>query len=432
MSVDAQFHLHPDDLRVGLFVRLETGWVSHPFPFNSFLVRDASQLEQLRQLGLSRVRCDAARSQPEVLSAVLSTRLVLGDAADNAAPPAVDAEPRAPGTPLAPALAAKRERLLRAERQRERLEACERQGLAAARDIALVQQNLFAAPQEAVQRALQVVDGLIARLDELAEAQLLLMNIRRGGGAGEAAAHELNVMALALMLGRRLGFSPLEQRQLGIACLFHDTGKHELPEVLTRKIGPLSGGERDLLRAHVHHGSQLARRLRMPMEALVAIAQHHELADGSGYPQGLRLGAIGRLGRVLGLVNAFDNHCNPPHALQGLTPHEALKRLFAAEARGYDPEMLNTLVAVVGVYPPGSLVRLQPGGAALVLSANPKAPLRPLVLSAEGEGEPYERIVLDLAQEAEVTIAGAMASDALTPELAAFLNPRRRALFFPG
>lgn len=430
MNADGLLYLHPDDLRVGLYVRLETGWSSHPFPFNSFLIREATQLEQLRQLGLSRVCCDAARSQPAVLAEALSGQLV--QVASSAYPMPAEAEPAAPDARLEPVLAAKRERLLRAERQRERLEACERQGLAVVRDIGLVHKNLFAAPQEAVQRALQVVDGLIARLDELEQAQLLLMNARRGGGAGEAHGHELNVMALALMLGRRLGFSLLEQRQLGIACLFHDVGKHELPVGLTRKIGVLSGSERELLRAHVQHGSQLARGLRMPMEALVAIAQHHELADGSGYPQGLRLGAIGRLGRVLGLVNAFDNHCNPPHALQGLTPHEALKRLFAAEARGYDPEMLNTFVTVVGVYPPGSLVRLQPGGAALVLSANPRAPLRPLVLTAEVEAEPLERIVLDLAQEPGVSIAGPLAVDLLSAELAAFLNPRRRSLYYPG
>ena len=430
MNADGSLHLHPDDLRVGLYVRLETGWSSHPFPFNSFLIREPAQLAQLRQLGLSRVCCDPARSQPEVLAEALSGQLVQVASSGYSVP--AETESSAPDASLEPALAAKRERLLRAERQRERLEACERQGLAAAREIGVVHPNLFAAPQEAVQRALQLVDGLIARLDELADVQLLLMSARRGGGAGETHGHELNVMALALMLGRRLGFSALEQRQLGIACLFHDVGKRELPEGLTRKIGPLSGTERELLRAHVQHGSQLARGLRMPMEALVAIAQHHELADGSGYPQGLRLGAIGRLGRVLGLVNAFDNHCNPPHALQGLTPHEALKRLFAAEARGYDPEMLNTFVTVIGVYPPGSLVRLQPGGAALVLSANPKAPLRPLVLSAEGDGEPFERIVLDLAQEAGITIAGPLSAEQLSAELAAFLNPRRRSLYFPG
>jgi len=52
------------ELRVGMFVHLDLGWMSHPFALSSFRIDDASQIATIRALGLARVRWSPAKARP--------------------------------------------------------------------------------------------------------------------------------------------------------------------------------------------------------------------------------------------------------------------------------------------------------------------------------------------------------------------------------
>ena len=66
------------------------------------------------------------------------------------------------------------------------------------------------------------------------------------------------------------------------------------------------------------------------------IAQHHELADGSGYPKGLKGEQIDPAARIVSLVNYYDNLCNPADLAKAMTPHEALSLMFAQRRAKFD------------------------------------------------------------------------------------------------
>ena len=110
------------------------------------------------------------------------------------------------------------------------------------------------------------------------------------------------------------------------------------------------------------------------------IAQHHEHADGSGYPAGSRGEQLSVGARVVSLVNQYDNLCNPGNPAAALTPHDALAVMFARMRGQFDSATMATFIRMMGVYPPGSTVQLTDGRYALSVSVNAARPLKPRVV----------------------------------------------------
>ena len=92
--------------------------------------------------------------------------------------------------------------------------------------------------------------------------------------------------------------------------------------------------------------------------ATLVIAQHHEHADGSGFPLRLDSDRMTPAARIVSLVNRYDNLCNPHVPSRALTPHEALSLLFAQGKSQFDTAILGAFIKMMGVYPPGSVVQL--------------------------------------------------------------------------
>jgi HD-GYP domain-containing protein (c-di-GMP phosphodiesterase class II) len=422
-------YIHPKALRIGLFVRLEMGWTLHPFSFNNFLLRDAGQVRQLQALGLDRVLCDVERSETEALKTAAADSAAAPPEAPSAAAPAPipHATPHSDAA-LAAALTAKTQRLARLKTQVGQLDVAEKSFNAAMREMGLVTQNLFSLPGESVRRAKQIVEGLLGSMADMENVRLHLMNNKLN--SREQYEHELNVASLVLLLGRRLNLPDPMLRELGLASLFHDAGKREMAESLTRKVGMLSSAERDALQQHVTRSVSIGREMVLGGAVVAAIAQHHEMADGSGHPQQLTLVAIDRKAQLLALVNAFDNLCNPPHQMTGLTPHEALKVLFARERKRFAPDALAAFIRMLGIYPPGTLVQLKDGSPALVLSVAPQDALRPTLLVYEAGATRSDSVIVDLLEEPELSIVRGLQRQELSMEAAAYLNPRRRVSYF--
>lgn len=161
--------------------------------------------------------------------------------------------------------------------------------------------------------------------------------------------HSVNVAILAMSMGVFLRKSRKECLQLGWAGLFHDVGLTAISEALTNKREPLTPEEWETLKKHPCLGYRLLKgNAEVPVASLRLILEHHENADGSGYPQGLALTRQHPLTRVLALVEAYDGLTiyrpyRPEH-----TPFAALKIL--QEERGakggmaFDPVTLKKFI----------------------------------------------------------------------------------------
>jgi len=100
--------------------------------------------------------------------------------------------------------------------------------------------------------------------------------------------HALNVSVVAMLVGRSLGLLEDELLDLGVGALMHDVGKLELAERCRHADEQSSAGELAAYRDHVGRGVAQARRMALTPGAIEVLAQHHENADGSGFPLRLK------------------------------------------------------------------------------------------------------------------------------------------------
>ena len=197
--------------------------------------------------------------------------------------------------------------------------------------------------------------------------------------------------------------------------------------------GTLNAEERYQINDHIVQSIMMLSQLPFPphLRNVPELAGgHHEKMDGSGYPRHLKGDQIDPLARLVALVNYYDNLCNPGDLAKALTPHEALSMMFAQRRNKFDGQALQVMIRSLGVYPPGSVVRLSNDALALVSSVNPVKPLRPWVTVFDPSVPRDEAIMLDLEQEPDINIAKALRPIHLPPEVYEYLSPRKRVTYY--
>ena len=398
-------HISPDQLCVGLYIHLDLSWWEHDFAFSHFKIKDEGQIQALRALGLKQLRYDPARSDCPPL------------------PLPTDPTPAAVAAPAPdPEEQARQARAAKLGALRKRLAEVDRTFIQASQRVKSLNQTLRSQPEEAIKQAGEVVRELVSALGGEDGAALHSIN---GKAAEDAYLHPLNVTVLSVMLGRQLGFDAEACHSLGLGALLHDIGKLQIPSKVLLKSEPLSRPEQQLLQLHCEFGVRHGQELMLDDEVLRIIQEHHEYCDGSGYPKGLREAAIGRLSRVVSLVNAFDDLCNPLDPRQALSPHEALALMFKQQRERYDEVALKTFIRCMGIYPPGSLVQLEDERYALVLGMHPSLPLRPTLIVYEPSIPKAEALIVNLEQEPKLAIARSLRPAQLPLEVLEYLSPRR-------
>ena len=416
MTESGHDYVLPEQLRVGLYVDLELGWMAHPFPKGSFKISSERQVEALRALGLARIRYVPARSDPEPEPALAD-----GDAA---APPDASLSHDAPPTPEQERRQRQRALL---DAQRESLARCDAQFGAAVRRYESVLEHLRVQPQEAARECRELVDGIVAEVMLQGESSIRLLSETMGD---RACMHPVNVTVLSLLLGKALGLEDAALQDLGVAAFLHDIGKTQLPERVRWMDSQLSAADYRAYQDHVAHGILLARRLALSEGAQRALAEHHEAMDASGFPRQLSADAISLPGKILALVNRYDNMCNPARPSAAVTPHEALSLIFAQMKQRHDGVVLAAFIRMMGVYPPGSVVQLSDEHYALVVSVNSARPLKPRVIVHDPSVPAEEALVLDLEHVDAPGIRRSVKPGVLPRAVHDYLSPRARICYF--
>jgi putative nucleotidyltransferase with HDIG domain len=396
------------DVRVGMFIHLDLGWMRHPFPLSSFRVTSEQQLQTLRELGLSRVRWEPERS-------------LLDDGAEAT----VDITPATVPTEAIEDPAAERRAALAA--QREGLRLLDRQYTEACSVLRDTSRIAGTHPLKAREDTEALARALLDKLLVDGDMCIRLLSCSVGD---RAAAHGLNVAVVALLMGRSLGLTEAEMLDLGVAAMLHDVGKQALPTRIRHLDDAFTSAERKLYQTHVAQGVTLARQMGLAPGAQAILAQHHEHADGSGFPLQSRGDKIPFGARIVALVDRYDNLCNPALLAAAMTPHEALSLLFAQNRQRYDATILNSFIRMMGVYPVGSIVQLTDDRYAMVMGVNSSRPLKPRVMVHDPRTADNEALTLDLAGEPDLGIRRSLRAAQLPPATLAYLAPRDRLTYF--
>ena len=410
--------INTSELRVGMFIHLDLGWMSHPFPLSSFKILSPEQIEVIRGLGKKTVRWVPEKSD-SIDTGTLAHEgggRALAVAAASAARPAETT-----------AQAAARERREQLARQREATQLCEAQYGEAGEAWRQAFDNVGQRPEKAHKDTERLARALLDKMIGQGEMCIRMLNTASGD---RATAHAMNVAVISMLMGRSFGLGEAEMNDLGVGALMHDVGKLDLPERVRHHDERFSETETEHYREHVALGVAQARRMGMSAGAMLVLAQHHECADGSGFPLKLAGDRTTAAARIVALVNRFDNLCNPAVLARALTPHEALSTMFAQGRSKFDSTILNAFIRMMGVYPAGSVVQLTDDRFGMVVSVNSSRPLKPRVMVHDVKVPRDEALHLDLESTPDLGIRRSIRAAQLPQAAMEYLAPRPRLAYF--
>ena len=154
--------------------------------------------------------------------------------------------------------------------------------------------------------------------------------------------HCVQVALLGMSFCRFLGWNAEEVADFGLGALFHDVGKNSIEDTILKKPGKLEKDEFELMKKHPLLGfHQLKKAEVMSPDQLKVVLSHHEAADGSGYPQGLRGHDIHKYARVGRIVDVFDALISKRPYKDAVPRDDALSIMSGDMRKGFDSTLLE-------------------------------------------------------------------------------------------
>lgn len=229
-----------------------------------------------------------------------------------------------------------------------------------------------------------VVSELVTTISSNVNTALWLTNLRQQHEA--TASHCLNTSILALAFARHLGYSHEQLEEVGMGALLHDLGIARVPSAILNKPGNLSEDEFEIVKKHPRDGYHVLRLTRqIPDGALDIVLHHHERVNGSGYPDGLKDDQIREPVRIVAIADMYDSMTTERVYRKAMTPQDALTAMHKRAEGDFGKRLMEEFIKCVGIYPIGSLVLLNSGALGVVVSSNPEARLKPLILVVRDE-----------------------------------------------
>lgn len=174
-------------------------------------------------------------------------------------------------------------------------------------------------------------------MDELEQAEAVLCALARSieGKDPYTEGHCERLSVYAEKLARHLERPRDEIIALRRAGVVHDIGKVAVPDAVLLKAGPLDATEMEIIKQHPVVGESICKSLKSFRLVLPIIRHHHERADGSGYPDGLKGEAIPLTARILQVVDVFDALTTERPYRRALPIDEALEIMRSEVQKGW-------------------------------------------------------------------------------------------------
>ncbi|MBY0573521.1 MAG: HD-GYP domain-containing protein [Undibacterium sp.] len=343
-----------NQLRKGMYIQeLCTSWMSSPFWQKSFLIEDNITIEKIRNAGVEAMWIDTDKGC-DVLAAV---EVLEKDQVSTPTPIEVSTSQAVERRVLSEVLSVSMDAELgRAAKivGKSKSAVCTMFGEARMGKAIDAEQAMSLVEEiaESVMRNPGALIGL-ARLKTVDDYTYM---------------HSVAVCALMISLARQLGLSDDVTRELGLAGLLHDIGKMQIPSAILNKPGKLTDEEFVLVKAHPRHGHQMLLEAKEISEiSLDVCLHHHEKVDGGGYPEALsgeQISLYAKMGAVCDVYDAITS--NRPYK-QGWCPAESIKKMSEWSKGHFDEKVFQAFVRSIGIYPVGTLVKLQSGRLGVVI-----------------------------------------------------------------
>jgi len=360
--------LDPALLRIGLFIRVDYGWMEHPFVRNSFLISSPSEISIIQKHQLTKLLYDPGRSHADALAAM--------------AKPASEVSPKL-GENLSQASeedekAIQKEKafhIQRASEYRTALDEAERTYADMTKRCSILTTMANTGHAEGVQLANQIVTDMLALLVQPSAALLIVQGEEFDDQETALAAQTMNVSAIAMLTGKFMGLNWPQLQRLSLSVLFHKLGKEILEAVPD-----------------------------MPPEVVDIVYQHRDYLGESNSPKGLLNDDTVQLARVVSTVAKYNQLTSDRRNRKHISQTQALSHLYVNLRHRFGSDVIDSFIATMTVYPPGSFLEMSDGTIGLVVKTNPLERMRPIIKFHDPGASKKETPVIDLSRERSLRI----------------------------
>jgi len=320
----------------------KAGWLGHPFLTSRLKIRDEKQIRRVLEHGLKFLYIDTdkgldvpdAPTQQEVFEEIETELDQMSFAAPTQPPKRVEIH--------------------------EELDIAARVKDEARSFVSSLMEEVRLGKQVHVEKAESLVSNMIDSILRNQNALISLSGIRTKDEY--TFMHSVGVCALMVSFTSSAGVDRDITSKAGVGALLHDMGKVKTPENILNCQGKLTDREFGIMKEHVVH----SRELMMAVDGIDAVSitmagEHHERWDGSGYPAGLKNGQISKLGQMIAIVDVYDAMTSDRCYQKGMQPAEVVRRLYEWSQFHFPREIVEEFIKCVGIYPVGTLVRLESG-----------------------------------------------------------------------
>ncbi len=346
-------------LKPGMYIHdMNCGWLRHPFLKNSIKIKDGTTIRKISEHGILEVYIDTDKG-PDVDH--VPTRQEL----DREMQKQLDKIAESKYSSI------RREPL---EKEMIRARVIKQE---AKQTVCNIMEEVRLGRPIKTEKVEKIVDKMVESIFRNQDALITLGRIKQADEYTYM--HSLSVCVLMISFGKHLGFNARQLKEVGIGAMLHDVGKMQVPEEILNNKGALSDEEYALMKRHVEYSHSFLEKTEGIAELSVIIAsQHHERIDGKGYPNCLKGDDISIYGQAAAIADVYDAMTSQRCYQRRYEPTEVLKKLYEWND-SYNKELVEQFIRCVGIYPVGSLVRLQSGLLGVVLDQGKENLLQPSV-----------------------------------------------------